>query len=188
MTSAADRVTVVGTGLIGTSIGLAAARVGYTVTGWDADPAVVARAADLVGFAPAPTLEEAVRGADVVVVATPIPTIADLDARILIAAPEAVVIDVGSVKSHVVGEVLGAVGAQDVGRFVPGHPMGGSERSGPEHASASVVDGIVWVVTPPVTASPPSRRWRQVPSPFCAKYQALDRFDLAPRFGPAPTQ
>ena len=33
-------------------------------------------------------------------------------------------------------------------RFVPGHPMGGSERSGPEHASASVVDGIVWVLAP----------------------------------------
>jgi prephenate dehydrogenase len=39
-------------------------------------------------------------------------------------------------------------------RFVPGHPMGGSERSGPEHASASVVDGIVWVVAPTSGTSP----------------------------------
>jgi prephenate dehydrogenase len=39
-------------------------------------------------------------------------------------------------------------------RFVAGHPMGGSERSGPEHASASVLDGIVWVISPPATSDP----------------------------------
>lgn len=153
MTSAAERVTVVGTGLIGTSIGLAAVRVGYAVTGWDADAEIAARAVELGGFEAAATLEDAVRAAGMVVVATPIPTIADLVARILVAAPEAVVTDVGSVKSNVVAEVLEAVEPEEVGRFVPGHPMGGSERSGPEHASASVVDGIVWVVTPPPTAA-----------------------------------
>jgi prephenate dehydrogenase len=152
MTSRADRVTVLGTGLIGTSIGLAAARVGCPVTGWDADPGIADRSAGLGGFALAATLEEAVRDADVVVVATPIPTIAELASRALGAAPGAVVTDVGSVKSNVVADVLGTVGEDEARRFVPGHPMGGSERSGPEHASASVVDGIVWVVTPPPAA------------------------------------
>jgi prephenate dehydrogenase len=157
MTSGAERVAVVGTGLIGTSIGLAAARVGCEVTGWDADPSVARRAAELVGFAAAATLEEAVRGADVIVVATPIPTIAGLVVRALAAAPgDAVVTDVGSVKSHVVADVASAADADRARRFIPGHPMGGSERSGPDHASASVVDGIVWAVTPPAGADPGS--------------------------------
>jgi prephenate dehydrogenase len=156
MTSRADRVTIVGTGLIGTSIGLAAARVGCAVTGWDADPEIAGRSAELGGFGLAPTLEEAVRDADIVVVATPIPTIAGLVTRVLEAASAAVVTDVGSVKSNVVAEVLAAAGEDEARRFVPGHPMGGSERSGPEHASASVVDGIVWVVTPPPAADPAS--------------------------------
>jgi prephenate dehydrogenase len=149
MTSTADRVAVVGTGLIGTSIGLAAARVGCAVTGWDADAGTAQRAAELGRFAAAATLEEAVRDADIVVVATPIPTIARLVVRVIAAAPDAIVTDVGSVKSDVVRDVLEGVGEEAGRRFVPGHPMGGSERSGPEHASASVVDGIVWVVTPP---------------------------------------
>lgn len=154
MTSETERVAVVGTGLIGTSIGLAAARVGCAVTGWDADHGVARRAAELGGFAVAPTLEDALRGAEVVVVATPIPTIAELVRRALAVAPDAVVTDVGSVKSHVVADVLAGVDPAVARRFVPGHPMGGSERSGPDHASASVVDGIVWVVTPPEGADP----------------------------------
>jgi prephenate dehydrogenase len=156
MTSATERVAVIGTGLIGTSIGLAAARIGCAVIGWDADPAIARRAAELGGFAVAATLEDAVRDADVVVVATPIPTIAGLATRALSGAPEAVVTDVGSVKSHVVDDVLSGAAADEGRRFVPGHPMGGSERSGPEHASASVVDGIVWVVTPHAGADPAS--------------------------------
>jgi len=163
MTSTAERITVVGTGLIGTSIGLAAARVGCAVTGWDADRGIAGRAAELGGFVLAPTLEDAILDADIVVVATPIPTIAGLVTRVLGAVPAAIVTDVGSVKSNVVAEVLADVEEAEARRFVPGHPMGGSERSGPEHASASVVDGIVWVVTPPPGADAASverlERW-----------------------------
>ncbi len=145
-----DRVAVVGTGLIGTSIALAAARVGASVVGWDADPAVAARAADVAGIGRAPSLEEAVRDADVVVVATPITTIASLVTRCLSAAsPRTIVTDVGSVKTPIIEEALSAAGdTARLARFVPGHPMGGSERSGPEHGSASAVDGIVWAITP----------------------------------------
>ena len=52
-----ERVAVVGTGLMGTSVALAAARAGATVTGWDVDPSITARAAALGGFAGAATLE-----------------------------------------------------------------------------------------------------------------------------------
>jgi prephenate dehydrogenase len=144
-----DQVAIVGTGLIGTSIALAAARVGASVVGWDADRDVAARAAAVAGIGQAPSMEEAVRDADVVVVATPITTIASLVTACLSASPRSIVTDVGSVKTPIIEEALSTTGdAAGLARFVPGHPMGGSERSGPEHGSASAVDGIVWAITP----------------------------------------
>ena len=150
----ADRVAVIGTGLIGTSIGMAAARVGCRVTGWDADSAVLAEAAGRSDLTPSTTLEDAVREADLVVVATPIGTVPALVARCLAAAPHAVVTDVGSIKSQLLHEVEQAAVASDLARYIPGHPMGGSERSGPAHASASILDGAVWVLTPGDGADP----------------------------------
>ena len=132
---------------MGTSVALAAARAGATVTGWDADPATTARAAALGGFTPAASLEEAVREADLVVVCTPIPTIATS----VVAAPRR---DDrrGRDRRRAASRTrcprqVAAGRARRLPRFVPGHPMGGSERSGPEHASPSVLDGIVWVVS-----------------------------------------
>jgi prephenate dehydrogenase len=142
------RVAVVGTGLMGTSVAMAAARAGASVTGWDADPDVAARAAATAPFTAAATLEEAVAEADLVLVCTPIPTIATLAAAALAAAPGAIVTDVGSISGPVAREVAGRAGPEALARFVSGHPMGGSERSGPDHASPSVVDGIVWVLSP----------------------------------------
>ena len=151
MTSTPDRVAVLGTGLMGASIAMAASRVGCTVTGWDVDPAVAARAGERAGFEPDATLEAAVQGADLVVICTPIVSVADLAVRALQAAPGAVVTDTASIKSSIAEIELGPL---DAPRFVPGHPMGGSERSGPEHASPSLVDGIVWVLTPTIASDP----------------------------------
>jgi prephenate dehydrogenase len=148
MTEKNPDVAILGTGLIGMSIALAATRAGCAVTGWDRDPDVGARAAVLGGLRLAGSLETAVAASEVVVVCTPIPSIASLVVRALAAAPGAVVTDAGSVKAGVLAEVAGEAAASDLPRFVPGHPMGGSERSGPEHASASVVDGVVWALTP----------------------------------------
>ncbi len=145
MTSA-ERVAVVGTGLIGTSIAMAAERVGDAVRGFDTDPDALAGAADRSGLAPATSLEECVAGATVVVVSTPIPAAPAAVADALRLAPDAVVTDVASVKSRVASEIREAAGSDDLARYVGGHPMGGSERSGPDHASASVVDGIVWML------------------------------------------
>jgi prephenate dehydrogenase len=142
-----ERVAVLGTGLMGTSVAMAAARVGATVSGWDADPATTAHAAALGGFAPAASLEEAVEGADLVVVCTPIPTIAPVVAAALAATTGAIVTDVGSIMDSVSRRVDEEAAPEHLRRYVPGHPMGGSERSGPEHASPSVLDGIVWVVS-----------------------------------------
>ncbi len=144
----ADRIAVIGTGLMGTSIAMAAARVGCTVTGWDADPIAAAGAAERTTVRLASSVEDAVAHAEIVVVCAPIPAIPEIVARVLAADPDAVVTDAGSIKGHVVREVSSLAGVASIERFVGGHPMGGSERSGPEHASAAIIDGIVWVLTP----------------------------------------
>jgi prephenate dehydrogenase len=76
-------------------------------------------------------------------VATPIGAVPASVAEALAATSDAIVTDAASVKSRVIGDVRGSAPVERMARFVPGHPMGGSERAGPEHASASVVDGIV---------------------------------------------
>jgi prephenate dehydrogenase len=148
------RVAVLGTGLMGTSVAMAAARAGATVSGWDADPATTARAAELGGFTQAMSLPEAIEGADLVVVCTPIPTIAPVVAAALAATTTAIVTDVGSIMEPVSRLVAAKVAPVDLPRYVPGHPMGGSERSGPEHASPSVLDGIVWVLSATESSDP----------------------------------
>jgi prephenate dehydrogenase len=142
-----DRVAVLGTGLVGTSIAMAASRVGRRVTGWDRDADVVAHAAERAGLSVAPSLAACVADAELVVVSVPIPAIGGLAAEALRAAPGAVVSDAGSIKALVHAEVEAGGPPEAVPRFVGGHPMGGSERSGPDHASASIVDGSVWVLT-----------------------------------------
>jgi prephenate dehydrogenase len=148
------RVAVIGTGLIGTSIAAASARVGCEVTGWDAEPAVSERAGARAGLEMARSFEDAVGDAELIVVATPIAEVPGSVARALTAAPAAAVTDAGSIKGGVTTSVADLASAGDLARFVPGHPMGGSERSGPEHASASIVDDIVWVLTPTSDTDP----------------------------------
>ncbi|MBI3648827.1 MAG: prephenate dehydrogenase/arogenate dehydrogenase family protein [Actinobacteria bacterium] len=143
-----DKVAIVGTGLIGSSIAMGAIRAGYEVTGWDAAPGVAERAVEAAGLRAVASLQEAAQGADLVVVSTPIPTIPTLAVDALRAAPGAVVTDAGSIKATIHREVEALAPPAALPRFVGGHPMGGSERSGPEHASASIVDGAVWVLTP----------------------------------------
>jgi prephenate dehydrogenase len=150
------RIAVIGTGLIGTSIALASARAGIAVAAWDLDSGLAERAAAGGAMTIADDLSRAVQDAELVLVCTPIGSIASTVALALDAAPSAVVSDAGSIKGRVADEVAAAVPSSSLGRFVPGHPMGGSERSGPEHASASVVDGIVWVLAPTEATDPTS--------------------------------
>jgi prephenate dehydrogenase len=150
-----DSVAILGTGLVGTSIAMAASRAGRRVTGWDWDAEVAGQAAERSGLSVAPSLAACVRDVGLVVVSSPIPVIAELAAEALREAPGAAVSDVGSIKAKVHAEVEAAAAAETVPRFVGGHPMGGSERSGPEHASASVVDAAVWVLT----TGPRTERW-----------------------------
>jgi prephenate dehydrogenase len=138
------RVAVLGIGLIGGSVALAAReRAGATVAGYDPSPgaldAAVRRGAlDEACDDPA----AAVRGADAVFAAAPVSALDALIGAALAAAPEeCVVTDVGSTKRAVVA-------AHDDPRFVGGHPLAGAETAGVAHARADLFDGAVWYLTP----------------------------------------
>ena len=136
-------VRVVGTGLIGTSLGLALSRTGALVSLDDPSTTACALARDLgAGVLAA----EVTAAPAVVVVAAPPDAVAAVVVRELAAWPEAVVTDVASVKLAVLDEVSALGG--DLRRYVGSHPMAGRERSGAIAAQADLFEGRSWVVAP----------------------------------------
>jgi prephenate dehydrogenase len=138
------RIAVLGVGLIGGSIGLAArGRAGATVRGFDPDPDVVGEALsrgaiDEAADDPA----GAVARADAVFVAAPVGQLADVVQAALDAAPaDCVVSDVGSTKRVV------AAASRDE-RFVGGHPLAGAETAGVAHAREDLFQDATWYLTP----------------------------------------
>ena len=96
------RIAIVGTGLIGASLALAAQRRGDDVVGWDPDPDALAAAVARGAVRPAGSLEDAVDGVELAVVAAPIAQLPAMVATVLAASGEATVTDVGSTKAAVV--------------------------------------------------------------------------------------
>jgi prephenate dehydrogenase len=144
-----ERVSILGTGLIGTSIAMAAIRDGDEVRAFDTDAAALEAACRRApGLEPSSDARSCVETASIVFVCVPVDEVPTTVVGALRASTDAVVTDVASVKSHVVVEVERAATRGDGARFVGGHPMGGSERSGPDAASAAILDGAVWVLTP----------------------------------------
>jgi prephenate dehydrogenase len=146
-----ERLALVGTGLIGASVGLAAKRAGVReVRGYDPDPDAVAVAAERGAVdEPARSIVEAVEDAELAVVASPVATLPAQVAGVLDASPEGcTVTDVGSTKQAVCAAATAAR------RFVGGHPVTGSEARGPEHASAELFDGATWFLTPLAETEP----------------------------------
>jgi prephenate dehydrogenase len=137
---------------MGTSAALAARRRGDEVTGWDADPEVLAAAAARDALTPAASLAEAVDGAELVVVAAPIAQLPGVVTDVLAASGDATVTDVGSTKAS----VMRAAGGSP--RFVGGHPICGSEARGPEHASEGLFEGATWFLTPVAQTDPARHR------------------------------
>jgi len=158
---------VIGTGLIGGSIGLALRAQGWFVTGSDIDPVRAARALELevldaVGDDP---------DAEITFVATPVGAIPQAARAAL--ARGGVVTDVGGVKASVVDAVSDPC-------FVGGHPMAGSEQDGVDGADATLFEGATWVLTPTLdTDSEAYTRVRSVIRSFGADVVALppDRHD-----------
>ena len=153
------RVAVVGTGLIGGSVGLALSALGYDVAGYDRDDARLSRAKELGAITEAAaSLDDAVAGAELVIVAIPVGGIAAAVVAALDAGA-AVVTDVGSVKKSVVAEVE-RQRPDASARFVGGHPMAGSEQDGVDGADASLFVGATWTLTP--TANTDERAYTAV--------------------------
>jgi prephenate dehydrogenase len=140
------RVAVLGVGLIGGSIGLAA-RGEHDVVGWDPDPDVLRRALRAGALEHvAGSVEEAVAGAEIVFACAPVGALPGLAAQALdVAADGCAVTDVGSTKR--------AVAAIEDERFIGGHPIAGAETSGVENARATLFRGATWYLTPGVRSS-----------------------------------
>ena len=141
----AMRIAVLGVGLIGGSIGLAARRrLGAEVIGFDREAATLQRAVELGAIERgAASLAEACGGAELVFCAAPVAALPELAAAALTASPaEAAVTDVGSTKRAIVA----ALGEEE--RFIGGHPLGGAEGAGIENARAELFEGARWYLTP----------------------------------------
>jgi prephenate dehydrogenase len=141
-------VAILGTGLIGGSVGLALRRQDpeARIVGYDGNPGAAERAVERGAITERSSdPREAVRGAELVILALPVDRIAEaLDQIRKSVLPSAVVTDVGSAKVDVVAAGEDAFD----GRFVGGHPMAGSEQGGIEAADASLFDGARWILTP----------------------------------------
>jgi len=139
------RIAVLGVGLIGGSIGLAARRrLEANVVGFDPDRTTVDRALeDGVVDTAATSAEEACEGADVVFCAAPVAGLTELATAALEACgSDTVVTDVGSTKR----DIVTALGADE--RFIGGHPLAGAETSGVENAREDLFEGARWYLTP----------------------------------------
>lgn len=147
------RVGVLGTGLMGASIGLAAKEAGVAsrVVGWDPDEDALASsleqgALDEVAESP----ESLARQVDLLVAAAPTAQLPLLLTQVLAAAKNTTVTDIGSTKTSV------CAAAGTLPHFVGGHPLAGSENGSATRARADLFDGATWFLTP-VPATDPSR-------------------------------
>jgi prephenate dehydrogenase len=139
------RIAVLGVGLIGGSIGLAAREhvEGAEVVGFGRDPARLEGALDRGAIQRAAgSVEEAVDGAELCFACAPVGALPELVRAALDASgPDTLVTDVGSTKHDLVSRTPDP-------RFVGGHPIAGAETSGVEHARPDLFQGAVWYLTP----------------------------------------
>jgi prephenate dehydrogenase len=165
------RIAVLGVGLIGGSIGLAAReRAGAEVIGWGPRPKTLETALDKGAIDRiAATIEEAVHDADAVFACAPVELLADLVTTALSAAPDdCVVTDAGSTKRPLVDAITDE-------RFIGGHPIAGAETAGVTNARADLFDGAAWYLTPrPDTSGILFERLHRLIVAFGARPTAID--------------
>ena len=141
-------VRIVGSGLIGTSIGLGLVQRGVSVDMVDSDPQAQSLANDLIGGV-------GVASPDLVVLAMPttqLPAVIEVENLL---NPQSTFIDVGSVKHEVVLHVESISGLSR--RFLPTHPMAGREIGGASSARADLFQGRSWILTPGTEVDSSSR-------------------------------
>jgi prephenate dehydrogenase len=146
-----ERITILGTGLIGASVGLALRLQGFAgeITGWDPDAEELAVAVErgAVNFAASDAVAAA-SASDLVLLCGPVFSILDwLERLASLMKPGQLVTDVGSVKNVLVQRALGRYNLADSAGFLPGHPMAGKEVGGAANADANLFDGAAWLFT-----------------------------------------
>jgi prephenate dehydrogenase len=145
------QVTIIGTGLIGGSLGLGLRKrhLVRRVIGCDRAP-VLERALECGAIeAGSPNPADAVHGSDLVILATPVIAILDLIERLAPSLPaRTLVTDVGSTKVDIVARAAKSFGRAAGQRFLAGHPMAGKEHAGVEFADADLFEGTAWLFTP----------------------------------------
>jgi prephenate dehydrogenase len=145
------QITIIGTGLIGGSLGLALRKRKFVgrIIGCDRE-ATLEKARNCGAIDEGtPNPGDAVRGSQVVVLATPVLAIVDLIERVgPVLSAKALLTDVGSTKAVVVESAMKVFGKNAGKRFLAGHPMAGKELSGVDYADADLFQNAVWFLTP----------------------------------------
>lgn len=142
------KVRIVGSGLIGTSIGLGLVQRGIAVEMVDSDPSAQALARDLTGGV-------VVADPELVIFALPTSGLTHVIQSEISINPQSTFMDVGSVKSEVVLQVKTFLGLST--RFLPTHPMAGREIGGASSARADLFQGRSWILTPEADCAPESK-------------------------------
>jgi len=145
------QITIIGTGLIGGSLALALRKKKFAgrIVGCDREGTLErARKRGAIDEGTA-NPSDAVRGSQIVVLATPVLAICDLIERIGPVLPaKALLTDVGSTKSAVVERALKVFGKNAGKRYLAGHPMAGKELCGVDYADADLFENAVWFFSP----------------------------------------
>jgi len=177
-----ERVLIVGTGLIGGSVGLALRAAGFTgrIDGWDQsslelNAALQMGALDGVAGNQWGALELA-RQADVIVLAVPVLAIKDwMQQLATVTSHDQLITDVGSTKLEITELATTLFGGEEQAVFLAGHPMAGKESGGALLAEAGLFNGAMWLFTP--TAAEPTpleNEWRSWVGFFGARTLDMD--------------
>ncbi len=174
------QITIVGTGLIGGSVGLALRARGFTgeIVGCD-KPTVLEQALQRRAIDRAENdLERAIAGSDVIFLATPVGCIFSQFEMIAPLVPsDTLITDAGSTKQQFVERARLIYGTGAQARVLPGHPMAGKEHSGIEHADAELFRNAAWLVTPVDPDAPYTERqqeWLDLLASIGARIIAID--------------
>ncbi len=179
-----ERIAILGTGLLGTSAGMALRAAGFrgSIIGWNRSPegaqtALAAGAIDSIATNPL----QAARESQIVLLAVPIYSTLDWMEKLSgVLGSDHLVTDVGSTKAQICAAAARLFNTPERAAFLPGHPMAGKERGGAALADGSLFRGAVWLFTddPAAQRSPHAaalvKSWREWVAAMGAKPLDLD--------------
>lgn len=179
-----DRISILGTGLLGASVGLALRKAGFQgqITGWNRSPEQASLAREMGAINTiADDPVEAARAGQVVLLSVPVFATLDYMEKLApILRPEQLVTDVGSTKRMITEAATRLYNTPERAAFLPGHPMAGKERGGAALADADLFFGAVWLFTDDPSAQRSAQgaalvaEWRRLVGVMGAKALDLD--------------